>query len=137
MNVYLLDTNNCIAWLKKRPSVVERVITTGENQVFLCRPVKAELWYGACKGQRVKENKAAFSASFSSLATLHFNDEAAFCCGEVRAYLAHQGTPIGPYDIQIAAIGLTHGMTVVTNNVDKFCRVPNLRIEDWLMPPLS
>jgi len=135
VNAYLLDTNICIAWLKKRPSVVERVITAGENQVFLCSPVKAELWYGACKSQRVKENQAALSAFFSSLATWPFDDEAAFRCGELRAYLARQGTPIGPYDIQIAAIGLTHGMTVVTNNVDEFSRVPNLGIEDWLIPP--
>ena len=135
MNAYLLDTNICIAWLKKHSAVVERVITAGENQVFLCSPVKAELWYGACKSQRVKENQTALKAFFGSMTTLPFDDEAAFRCGELRAHLARRGTPIGPYDVQIAAIGLTHGMTVVTNNVDEFSRVPDLRIEDWLMSP--
>ena len=135
MTAYLLDTNICIAWLKKRRSVVERIIIAGENQVFLCSPVKAELWYGACKSQRVKENQAALKAFFGNLPTLSFGDETALRCGELRAYLARQGTPIGPYDIQIAAIGLTHEMIVVTNNIDEFSRVPNLRIEDWLIPP--
>ena len=135
MSVYLLDTNICIAWLKKHPTVVERVITAGENQVFLCSPVKAELWYGACKSQRVKENQAALHAFFGCMASLPFDDKAAFRCGELRAHLARQGTPIGPYDVQIAAIGLTHGMTVVTNNVEEFSGVPDLRIEDWLMQP--
>jgi len=134
VTAYLLDTNICIAWLKKRPSVVERVITAGEHQIFLCSPVKAELWYGACKSQRVKDNQAALKAFFGNLPTLFFDDEAALRCGELRAYLARQGTPIGPYDMQIAAIGLMHGLTVVTNNIDEFSRIPNLIIEDWLIP---
>nr|WP_276611716.1 type II toxin-antitoxin system VapC family toxin [Thiorhodococcus mannitoliphagus] len=129
----MLDTNICIAWLKNRSIVAERVIAAGENQVFLCSPVKSELWYGACRSQRVKEHQAALLAFFVSMATLPFDDEAALRCGELRAHLARRGTPIGPYDIQIAAIGLTHGMTVVTNNVAEFSRVPDIRIEDWLI----
>lgn len=44
------------------------------------------------------------------------------------------GTPIGPYDFQIAAIALVHGATVVTHNTNEFSRVPNLLIEDWEIP---
>ena len=38
---------------------------------------------------------------------------------------------IGPFDRQIAAIALVHGLTVVTNNVDEFSRVKGLKVEDW------
>jgi tRNA(fMet)-specific endonuclease VapC len=42
--------------------------------------------------------------------------------------------PIGPYDLQIAAIALQHGLIVVTHNVAEFTRVPGLVVEDWLAP---
>ena len=44
------------------------------------------------------------------------------------------GTPIGPYDLQIAAIALVLGLTLVTHNVREFSRVPGLLIEDWQTP---
>ena len=51
--------------------------------------------------------------------------------GQLRATLEAAGTPIGPYDMQIAAIALVHGLIVVTHNTREFGRVQNLQIEDW------
>jgi len=45
--------------------------------------------------------------------------------------LTSQGTPIDPYDSQIASIALAYDLTLITNNVGEFRRVENLRIEDW------
>ena len=45
--------------------------------------------------------------------------------------LAGTGTPIGPYDAQIAAIARVNQVTLVTHNVKEFERVPNLIVEDW------
>jgi hypothetical protein len=42
-----------------------------------------------------------------------------------------QGKPIGPYDLQIAAIARAHGLIVVTHNTREFARVPGLMLEDW------
>jgi len=64
---------------------------------------------------------------------LPFDDKAALNLGDMRAYLAKQGTPIGPYDLQIAAIAITHSLTVVTHNTREFARVPGLNLEDWLV----
>lgn len=41
---------------------------------------------------------------------------------------------IGPYDLQIAAICVRHGLTLVTSNVGEFSRVQGLVTEDWLVP---
>jgi tRNA(fMet)-specific endonuclease VapC len=41
---------------------------------------------------------------------------------------------IGPLDVQIAAIALANGCTLVTHNTSEFARVPGLRIEDWQVP---
>lgn len=45
--------------------------------------------------------------------------------------LARQGKPIGPCDLQIAAIARAHGLIVVTHNTREFARVPGLMLEDW------
>ena len=39
--------------------------------------------------------------------------------------------PIGPYDLQIAAIALANGCTLVTHNISEFSRVRGLALEDW------
>ena len=67
MSRYLLDTNACIAWLKKDVPVTQRVVLAGEGHVWLCAPVKAELWFGACKSQRVAENQAGLRRFFADL----------------------------------------------------------------------
>ena len=60
------------------------------------------------------------------------DDDAAVVYAAVRHGLEIRGQVIGPYDLQIAAICLLHGLTLVTSNVREFSRVPGLLIEDWL-----
>ena len=38
---------------------------------------------------------------------------------------------IGPNDLTIASIALSHGLILVTHNTAEFSRVPGLQIEDW------
>ena len=52
--------------------------------------------------------------------------------GELRAHLERLGTPIGPLDLQIAAHALALGVTLVTNNLREFDRVPGLHAENWV-----
>lgn len=52
-------------------------------------------------------------------------------CGSIRSQLQAQGTPIGAYDFQIAAIALAYDLTLVTHNLREFNRVENLKLEDW------
>jgi len=40
--------------------------------------------------------------------------------GHIRAQLARKGTPIGPYDLQIAAIALVNNLILVTHNTREF-----------------
>lgn len=71
----------------------------------VCSVVKAELFYGAMRSNnptRTLERQQDFLDRFVSLS---FGDEAALLFGQIRASLASAGTPIGAYDLQIAAIG--------------------------------
>ncbi|WP_338042149.1 hypothetical protein [Nostoc sphaeroides] len=49
----------------------------------------------------------------------------------MRSFLKLAGSPIGAYDVLVAAIAVINNHIVVTSNVREFQRVPNLQIENW------
>ncbi len=55
----------------------------------------------------------------------------ALICGQIQAELQKLGTPIGSYDLQIAAIALANNLILVTHNTREFERVEGLKLEDW------
>ena len=59
----------------------------------------------------------------------------AVVAGDLRATLEAAGTPIGPYDLLIAAQALRADATLVTANVKEFGRVAGLRWQDWAGKP--
>ncbi len=98
MSGHLLDTNAWIALLKGEPNVTNGVRRVGADGLYLCAPVWAELWFGACKSQRIAENQARLRNLAMTVPSLPFDDRAAELCGEIRALLQREGRPIGPYD---------------------------------------
>lgn len=130
---YLLDTNAVIALMKNHPAVVANVRRVGSTELRLCAPVEAELWFGVWRSGKPEDNRQRLLTLLSWLPSLPFSSNAAPHFGEIRAVLARQGTPIGPYDLQIAAIARAHGLVVVTHNTREFSRVPGLVWEDWLV----
>ena len=130
--IYLLDTNTCIAYLNRRSEAIKkRLISLSPDEVAICDVVKYELYYGAYKSSRQSENLDTLREFFSEIVSLPFDGQAAAICGNIRAQLANRGTPIGAYDLQIAAIALANHLILVTHNIDEFSRVEGLTIEDW------
>jgi tRNA(fMet)-specific endonuclease VapC len=93
--------------------------------------VKAELFYGAMKSQRPEQTLAKQQCFLATFHSLPFDDEAALIFAKIRADLQRQGQPIGPYDMQIAAIALANDLTLVTHNTREFSRVNGLKLADW------
>ena len=60
-----------------------------------------------------------------------FPDEAAEHYGSIRAELKIRGQIIGSNDMLIAAHALYLGLTLVTNNIREFSRIPGLKLENW------
>lgn len=92
---------------------------------------KAELFYGSMRSNNPTQAHRAQQEFLVQLISLPFDDQAALIFGRIRAQLAAVGTPVGPYDLQIAAIALVNNLTLVTHNTREFSRVEGLRIEDW------
>lgn len=130
--IYLLDTNACIAYLNRPESGVRlRLETLPRQDVAVCSVVKAELFYGAMRTSNPERTLAKQQTFLNQYVSLPFDDRSALIYGQIRAQLAASGTPIGPYDLQIAAIALANNLTLVTHNTREFSRVEGLRIEDW------
>ncbi|NJM19133.1 MAG: type II toxin-antitoxin system VapC family toxin [Richelia sp. SL_2_1] len=130
--IYLLDTNACIVYLNRLMSGVRRRLQSLSPQdIAVCSVVKAELFYGAMRSNNPERTLALQSAFLNTFVSLPFDDDAATIFGRIRAELANSGTPIGPYDLQIAAIALANNLILVTHNVREFSRVNGLQIEDW------
>ena len=50
----------------------------------------------------------------------------------LRSKLSRIGTPIGPYDLLIAATAVENRLILVTHNTREFRRVDELVVEDWM-----
>ena len=130
-----LDTNVVVATINQRvPQVRERLLQTLEDGTVVGVPaiVLFEMWYGIRKSARPQQNAAAL-AKFLSLdvAPWPFEADDAAEAGDIRAALHRAGTPIGPYDVLIAAQARRRNATLVTANRREFSRVPGLRFENW------
>ena len=115
------------------PRLTEKLLSYDPAELLISAVTVYELEYGAEKsawGEKTREKLALFLAPFN---IVPFTAEDAVVAGSIRAYLERQGMPIGPYDVQIAAQALSRGIPVVTHNVGEFRRVPNLKVEDWVV----
>jgi tRNA(fMet)-specific endonuclease VapC len=129
---YLLDTNTCIRYLNGRaPAIREKMRTIPDAEIAISTITRAEMYAGSAKSQTPEQSRARQDAFFIRFASLSFDEAAAHEFGRIRASLERAGTPIGPYDMQIAAVAAAHQLIVVTHNIAEFSRVEGLKIEDW------
>jgi tRNA(fMet)-specific endonuclease VapC len=133
---YLLDTNAVIAVLKNQPAAVRRRLRFARLEVGAVIAVSSvvlyELWYGVARSERRRENVERLRVFLSAdIRVLAFDEEDAVVAGDLRASLEGAGTPIGPYDLLIAAQALRAGGTLVTANFAEFARVKGLSWQDW------
>jgi tRNA(fMet)-specific endonuclease VapC len=128
---FLLDTNICIAAIRQHALVLGRMVRLPPDEMAVSVMTVAELWFGALKSKDPARGRALADAFLEPFARLPFDDAAAERYAATRLHLESRGAPIGERDLIIGAIGLTHGLTVVTNNVREFSRVPELKTVDW------
>lgn len=128
---YMLDTNICIFTVKNRPQQVREAFNRHHGQLCISSISLMELIYGAEKSANPKQNLSVVEGFAARLDILPYDDLAANHTGQLRAELARNGTPIGPYDQLIAGHARSRGLILVTKNRREFDRVPGLRVEDW------
>lgn len=128
---YMLDTNTCIYTIKNKPEVVRQTFVAHDGQMCVSTITQMELIYGAEKSLFPTKNLENVEGFLARLDVKYFDSAAAAHAGQIRAELAKEGNPIGPYDQMIAGHVRSLSLIVVTNNVREFSRVPGIRVENW------
>lgn len=125
---FLLDTNIIIALFSKDPGVNKRISEAPE--VFIPSIAIGELYFGACKSSRAKENQSLIDEFALNNTVLPCNADTGRLYGEIKNNLKEKGRPIPENDIWIAAIAKQFSLTLVTRD-PYFESVENLIIEIW------
>jgi tRNA(fMet)-specific endonuclease VapC len=129
---YLLDTNIVIYVVKRRPIEVLTLFNRHHGRMAISAITLAELIHGAEKSASIEKNIAVVEDFVSRLSVLPYDDKAAWQYGSIRASLEKIGQPIGVNDLHIAAHARSLGLTLITNNLGEFKRVPGLLVENWV-----
>ena len=130
---FMLDTNICLYMIKgKPPQILSRLKNFNLGDLSVSSITLSELEYGVAKSSKPQQNRDALDAFLAPLEIFPFNGEAAYRYGQIRAFLEKEGKLIGAMDMLIGAHAVSASMTLVTNSIKEFCRIPGLRLENWL-----
>ncbi len=129
--MYALDTNTLIYFFKGVGNVADHLLSVAPKSVYVPTIVLFELEVGIAKSKSPDKRKKQLEQFTDAVNTIPFGREEALCAANVRADLEKRGTPIGPYDILIAASAISKNLILVTHNTKEFSRVESLRMIDW------
>jgi tRNA(fMet)-specific endonuclease VapC len=136
INLWLLDTN-IISGLMREPQgaiahqLKQRLLHVNGAKIATSVIVDCELRFGLAKKPSARIQNA-YQVTIASIEVLDLDSSAVQSYANLRNFLENQGTLIGPNDMLIAAHALALGCVLVTDNEDEFCRIPGLRVENWL-----
>ncbi|HOE40700.1 MAG TPA: type II toxin-antitoxin system VapC family toxin [Rhodoferax sp.] len=128
---YLLDTDTLIYTFKRAGNCLARLSQQPDADLAVSCINLFELEFGMVKSNNHTLMERYLREICSRYTVLDFDHAAARQGGLVRAHLQSLGTPIGPYDVQVAGVALSRRLTLVTRNTREFDRVPDLRVENW------
>ena len=128
---FLLDTDTLIYIFKRSGNCLAKLTQQADSDVAISTINLFELEYGMGKSSNRIKMDSYVASLCRRYTVLEFNRAASLQAGVTRALLHSQGTPTGPYDVQMAGIALSKNLTIVTRNIREFERVPGLRVENW------
>lgn len=135
MPAYLLDTN-VVSELERsdRNSRLESRLRTHQAVCVIAAPVIQELVFGIARlapSARRTRLEQWFKETLETFEVLAYDARAAEWLGREQARLASLGRRIPLIDAQIAAVAVTHNLTLVTRDTGDFEGFAGLRTENW------
>ncbi len=125
----VFDTNFLVDLLNDEPGIsyiadsFEHPKTTAINAF--------ELYYGAWRSSKPRENIIEINSLLKSLSILEVDIVAAQKAAEIHASLKNSGSTLELEDVLIAGICIANNEELVTGNFDHFRRIPGLRCRSW------
>jgi tRNA(fMet)-specific endonuclease VapC len=128
---YLLDTNTVSFHIRESSAPLRRRLrATPVSSVALSVVTEMEIRFGLARNPGLKIAPAV-EEFLLGITIIPLTSDAARRYARLRADLESRGTPIGPLDLMIASHALAVGLTLITNDLAEFRRVPGLQCEDW------
>jgi len=128
---YLLDTDSVSFALRGHGEIAARIRSRRPSELCMSAITLAELRFGADR-KGSQELHALIDAFAGAVDVAPFDEDAAVEFGRIGSLLAERGSPIGEFDVLIAAHAVSLRCTLVTNNTRHFARVPGLTVENWV-----
>lgn len=130
---FLLDTNICSAHLR-RPSGLFHKFIQYSGRLSTSTVNLGELYAWAYLSNDPVGVIARVHLFLKDVRLLQYDAPCAEEFGKLRGELQPQGIQVNLVDLMIASVAIANDLTLVTNNTADFCRIPRLRVEDWLTP---
>ena len=126
---YCLDTDVLVDLLRGREPSVSAVRALEDSLIEIATTAVTafELYYGALKSARARENFDAVRELLGRLEVIELDEGIAELAARHLARLESLGQPIELADLFIGCAALSRGMTLVTWNVEHFRRIEGLR----------
>lgn len=131
MTRFLLDSNFCIACLRRKPWALKVLGSVPLTFVAVPSITVGEMLLGAHLSDDPSRELAKVEAFLRPIQVLPFGRAEAFQWAKLDAKFRKQGNRIEAEDVMITATALAHGMTLVSGNTKHFGRVKGLKVVDW------
>ncbi len=128
---YLLDTDSVSFALRGYGNVASHIRALKPSDLGVSAITLAELRYGADRKGSRKLHRL-IDRFTAALDVAPFDDAAAGEFGRIGSRLAERGSPIGEFDVLIAAHAVSLRCILVSNNARHFAKVPGLVLENWV-----
>src|SRR5437773_1133834 len=126
----MVDTNVFIS-LEKSRKPFDFSSWDSADKVFISVVIASELLMGVHRAdteERRQRRSAFVEAVLSAVEVLDFTLPSARIHAEIHAELTKSGQIIGAHDLIIAATARCHGLSLLTDNINEFSRVPGLKV---------
>ncbi|HEX3871075.1 MAG TPA: type II toxin-antitoxin system VapC family toxin [Pirellulales bacterium] len=126
----MVDTNVFIRF-EKTGKAIDLSQWEPTDGVYISVATVSELLIGVHRAnteQRRQRRSAFVEAIISGIGVLDFTIGAARIHADIYAELAKTGQMVGAHDLIIAATARHHDLSLLTDNVNEFSRVPDLRV---------
>ena len=127
-----LDTDLLIAILRGKEEARQKVVALDEEGKASTTSINAfEVFYGANRSQKIKENVKEASKLLDRLVVFPLDVSCSRKAAEISAKLVSKGETIDYRDTMIAAIAIENDLTLITRNGAHFRRIKDLKTEFW------
>ena len=128
---YLIDTDIIIFALRKDKSVLIKFEENKNIPISISMITYAELIFGAKRSQNEQQNMIKVRHIRELYPIEDLNEGVMEVFADIKAKMFNNGIRIEDMDLLIAAIAIYNDLTLVTNNVKHFEKIPYLKLENW------